>query len=55
MNYARHVLKADVVISIGDLLDKESADIQLTSRISVEKAVQEVAQQAHKLRALSEH
>jgi hypothetical protein len=49
VRWARQMLDADVVISIGANQDARTADIQLGSRFSVSEAVQQVVQQAKAL------
>lgn len=51
VNWARAVLGADVVISIGYLQDRDEADIKLRSDFSLEDAVKDVVKQAKSLKS----
>lgn len=50
VNWARTMLKADLVISIGENRDRDTADITLGSRFSIPDACAEIARQAKKLK-----
>lgn len=49
VQWAREILKADIVIAIGNITDKSDADIQLDSSFTLEQAIKSIAQQASKL------
>lgn len=49
VNWARHTLDADIIISIGAISDKATADIRLDARFTLDQAVSDIAQQAPKL------
>lgn len=50
VKWAREILRADAVISIGNNLDAGDAEIRLGYDFTIEQAIKEVAAQAHKLR-----
>lgn len=49
VQWAREVLKADVVIAIGNIRDRQGADVVLDSSMSLKDAVRAIAKQAAKL------
>lgn len=50
VHWAKQALNGDLVISIGDIVDKAEADIKLGAKFDVDSAVRDIASQAKKLR-----
>jgi hypothetical protein len=48
-HWGRQILKADLVIAIGQVMDKDEADISLSSRFTLDEAVTGIVSQAQAL------